>query len=226
MARSVVPPFEVTCARSSDGSVSLCSARRIASGEGRIGEPTRVGRRESQLARRLLERLEEVEDVRRTAADDRGHRIELVLALAPQDAADRLEHCARRARPSLSTPESAYSAGDAGADQCRRVGHGAHQSAIARAASAKGPADECRRRWSSTTCRFEQRRQLARRAAHVLRLHGDDDDVGANRRSRFDGWRTSRRRSVPPRSPAHRRRARRPRQRRSTRWPRAIKLRR
>ena len=28
---------------------------------------------------------------------------------------------------------------------------------------------------------------LARRAAHVLRLNGDDDDVGASRRGRFDG---------------------------------------
>ena len=65
-------------------------------------------RRETELARGLLERFEKIEHVRRAAAGDRGHRVELVLALAPQIVAPTASStAAARVRPSPSTPDSA-----------------------------------------------------------------------------------------------------------------------
>ena len=81
----------------SPGSASLCSRERDRARERRVGEPARVGRREAELARRLLERFEKIEHVRRTAARHAGDGIEHRLVVAP-DRPRRTASSTRRAR--------------------------------------------------------------------------------------------------------------------------------
>ncbi len=65
-------------------------------GERRVRELARVVLAEAQVARRLLQPLEEIEHVGRTAAGDAGHCVEHVLALHPDDLAGGFEHPAGR----------------------------------------------------------------------------------------------------------------------------------
>ena len=62
--------------------------------EGRVRELARLLVAEAELARRILEGFEEVEDVRGPARADPGDGVEHVLARNPHDLAHRLEHAA------------------------------------------------------------------------------------------------------------------------------------
>ena len=94
--RSVVPPFDVTCARSVAGRVVGRLRELDRAGERRVGELARVlvGRIPSSRAA-SSSAFEEVERVRGTAARDAGDGVEHVLALDPDHVADGLEHAAR-----------------------------------------------------------------------------------------------------------------------------------
>src|SRR6266536_2410979 len=130
-------------------------------GEGGEGEPPRLRRCEPHLARSGVERLEEIEHVRRSAARYRGHRIEGLLELAPQYAADGLEH-ARRARAAFAVyTRQRVQAGDPRTDQRRGVRHRPYEPPVT-----QQPAGEIRqsnpRGDGQHHLPLEQRGQLAR----------------------------------------------------------------
>ncbi len=92
IARSVVPPLDVTWARSSAGFGLALLGQAHRSAESRVSETTGVGGLKPELARRLLERFEKIEDIRGTAARDGRDGIELVLTFAPKRCADGFEN--------------------------------------------------------------------------------------------------------------------------------------
>ena len=162
-ARSVVPPLEVTCSRSIAGVSPRSRGELRRAAEGAERERARRRGVEPDFARRLLERLDEVEDVGRPAAGDRGHRVEVRLVVDPDHLAHRVEH-GLRVRPLRRRDlRPRVEPGDAGVPiRAGRVGHAAHERGRSRRASARDPRGGCRRR-SRAPARPEVRRDGARR---------------------------------------------------------------
>ncbi len=104
IARSVVPPFDVTCARRMPGSRSDACASLIAPANVAYASLRASSRAKPSSRAACSSAFEKVEHVGGAAAGHAGHGVEHVLALDPQHRARRLEHArgelaARRVAP-------------------------------------------------------------------------------------------------------------------------------
>ncbi len=125
-AASVVPPFEVTRSRRVASDSLLWTASCAAPEKGFDAHPAcRVGI-EAEIHGRLFHGFEKIEDISRAAAGNRGDGVHLRLVMHPEGVADGTHQVFGIVAAVLVDAGIGAQAGDAGADQCRRVGHGAH----------------------------------------------------------------------------------------------------
>src|SRR5579871_3711048 len=145
-------------------------------------EPARDGGRQALLHRRGLEQLHQQEEVRRPAAGDRGHGVEVAFRVDPHDAADRLQQLRRRAARALIDPGRRVQRRHARADQRRAVRHRAHDRRTrAEPAGDVGGTDAGGDRDHERAALPRERRERAHDAAQQLRLDRQQPDVGMAR---------------------------------------------
>jgi hypothetical protein len=125
-AASVVPPFEVTRLRKVDSDSLLCSASRAAPTKVSTAQLARRRGVEAELDAGRFHGFEEVEDIGRAAAGDRRDGIHLRLVADPDRAAHGAQDLLGIGAAVAVDARIGAQRGDAGADQGRRVGHGAH----------------------------------------------------------------------------------------------------
>ena len=151
--------------------------------ERRIGERARVRRAEAELARGLLERLEEVEHVGGPAAGDAGDRVEHRLA-STQTTSPPASSTRRTApAPAASTPAAAKT------PLMPRRRAPACSASRARSARAAEPAREVGEADAGGDRQHDRARHgragaapARRRLAHLLRLHREHDEGRAGDR--------------------------------------------
>ena len=133
-------------------------------------------RREAEFGSSLLQGFDEQEDIGRAAAGNGGHAVDPGFIVDPHRGAHRLQDAVSRSALFGGYFRQGAQAGNAGADQGRRVGHAADDGAMAAQPArqrshveAGGDADD--------QCVAELVDERCDGFLHLLRLDGEDQDV-------------------------------------------------
>jgi hypothetical protein len=145
-AASVVPPLEVTRSRRIDGRLARLGSQRGGALHRFDGQLAALLGRKAELGGGLLQRFDEQEDVGRAAARNGGDAVDLRFVLDPDGAADGAQDAVGSGTLVSAHFRQGAQAGDAGADQRRRVGHAADESGDDHPASVTAPPGRGRRR--------------------------------------------------------------------------------
>ncbi len=146
-------------------------------GEGRDSQRAALRFIHAELARRFLQRFDEIEHIRRTAARDRGDRVDLRFVVEPDGFADGAQHLRRERAACFVDAAGRDEARHTHTDQRRRVRHHAHDAGMAvqpaRHVVHANTRDDADRQLG----RLQMRRQRLGDALQDLRLHRQHDGV-------------------------------------------------
>jgi hypothetical protein len=146
-------------------------------GQRALREQRRGGRVQSELHAGIAQRLGEQEEVRRAGAGDGGHGLEQRLLAHPAGPAHGGEHALGALARARIGPRRRIQAGDAAAQQRRRVRHAAHDRRLAAEPAPEGPDADAG--GDGHDGGRGRRRQSRHGLAHHLRLDREHEHVSA-----------------------------------------------
>jgi len=179
MARSVVPPGEVTRRRNSSGPTSAaCAHPRRAQRRLQGQRPRRVGG-EAELAAGRHHGFHHIKEIGRTGAGHGGHRVDQLLVVHPERQADRPEDGLGLGLLRRGHGRAGKEAGGAGLHQRGRVGHGAYDGqGAAEPALEAGHRNAGGNRDHQGAALPRERRQRLQHGVHDLRLDRQHQHLG------------------------------------------------